>query len=95
MLAVPLHGRAQRFASRGEILERVSAQEVLGCGLKALELAEYVNVARHAVEGIAAEGFGEVGEDHLLNVIGEGVEGRACTRHCGRLRARLEGGLSV
>jgi hypothetical protein len=48
-------------------------------------LTEYVEVAGHAIESIAAEGFGEVGEDHLLDVIGERVEGGACAGHCGRL----------
>jgi hypothetical protein len=43
---------------------------------------EYVKVAGHAIESIATEGFGEVGEDHLLDVIGEGIEGGACAGHC-------------
>lgn len=45
----------------------------------------YVVVTRHAIESIATEGFGKIGKDHLLDIIGERIEGGAHAGHCGLL----------
>ena len=44
-----------------------------------------MNVTGHAIKSISAERFGEVGEDHMFDVIRERVKGGAGTEHSGRL----------